>query len=128
MGDSERYDRGRELLERIDGDLGRQTIEDVGSVSPDLARYVVEFPYGDVWSRPGLDPKMRELATVSSLITLGHCEPQLKVHMSRMLTLGWTRDEILEVIIQMTVYAGFPTALKALTIAAEIFEEADQAR
>ena len=126
MGESERYNRGWELLEKVDGEPGDRIMECVGSVSPDLARYIVEFPYGDVWSRPGLDLKLRELATVSALIALGHCEPELKVHMNGMLRMGWTREEIIEVIIHMSVYAGFPAALNALTIAGEVFAEAQE--
>ena len=125
MSESERFDRGWELLEKIDGRPGERVMEGVGSLSPDLARYIIEFPYGDVWSRPGLDLKHRELATVSALIALGHCEPELKVHMGGMLRLGWTREEIVEVVIHMAVYAGFPAALNALTIAGEVFSDED---
>jgi 4-carboxymuconolactone decarboxylase len=123
MSDNERYDRGWELLESIDGEKGDKIVADVGRLSPDLARYIFEFPYGDVWSRPGLDLKTRSLATVSALIALGHCEPELKVHMNGMLRVGWTRDEIIELVIHMAVYTGFPAALNALTIAGEVFDD-----
>jgi 4-carboxymuconolactone decarboxylase len=81
-----------------------------------------------VWARPGLDLKQRELATVSALIALGHAEPELKVHMNGMLRVGWTREEIIEVVLHMAVYAGFPAALNALTIAGQVFDEQDQAK
>jgi 4-carboxymuconolactone decarboxylase len=128
MGESERYDRGWELIEQIDGQAGERILEGVGSLSPDLARYIIEFAYGDVWARPGLDLKQRELATVSALIALGHAEPELKVHMNGMLRVGWTREEIIEVVLHMAVYAGFPAALNALTIAGQVFDEQDQAK
>jgi 4-carboxymuconolactone decarboxylase len=127
MEESERFKRGWELLEKVDGEPGDRVMEGVGKLSPDLARYIIEFPYGDVWSRPGLDLKHRELATVSALIALGHCAPELKVHMNGMLRMGWTRDEIIEVIIHMSVYTGFPSALDALRTAGEVFDEADAA-
>jgi 4-carboxymuconolactone decarboxylase len=123
MSDNERYDRGWELLESIDGDAGDRVMEGTGSISPDMARYIVEFAYGDVWSRPGLDLKTRSLATVSALIALGHCEPELKVHIGGMLRVGWTREEIIELIIHMVAYCGFPAALNALTVAGEVFAE-----
>lgn len=123
MGDRERYERGWELLEKLDSNPEERITRDVGSLSPDLARYIVEYAYGDVWSRPGLDLKTRELATVSGLIALGHCAPQLKVHIGGMLRSGWTRDEVVELILHMSLYAGFPAALNALSIAAEVFEE-----
>jgi 4-carboxymuconolactone decarboxylase len=125
MEESERFKRGWELLEQVDGEPGDRVMEGVGSLSPDLARYIIEFPYGDIWSRPGLSLKHRELATVSALIALGHCTPELKVHMNGMLRMGWTRDEIIEVIIHMAVYTGFPSALDALRVAGEVFDEAD---
>jgi len=125
MEESERYKLGWELLERMDGEAGDRVMEGVGSLSPDLARYVVEFAYGDVWARPGLDLKSRKLATVSALIALGHCQPELKVHMNGMLLGGWTRDELIELIIHMSVYVGFPTALDALSVARELFDELD---
>jgi 4-carboxymuconolactone decarboxylase len=123
MSDNERYDRGWELLERIDGDAGDRVLEGTGSISPDMARYIVEFAYGDVWSRPGLDLKTRSLATVSALIALGHCEPELKVHIGGMLRGGWTPEEIIELVIHMVPYVGFPASLNALTIAGEVFAE-----
>ena len=125
MEETERFKRGWELLERIDGQAGDHVMENVGSISPDMARYIVEYAYGDVWARPGLDLKHRELATTSALITLGHCEPEMKVHMNGMLRVGWTREEIIEVIIHLSVYVGFPTTIDALRVAGEVFAEAD---
>ena len=127
MDETERYKQGWDILERVDGTAGDRVLQDVGSISPDMARYIVEYAYGDIWARPALDLKHRELATTSALIALGHCAPELKVHMNAMLLVGWTREEIIEVIIHMSVYVGFPTALDALRIAGEIFAEADAA-
>lgn len=123
MGERERYERGWALLEKLDSRPEERITEGVGSVSPDLAEYIVEYAYGDVWSRPGLDLKTRELATVAGLIAIGNCGPQLKVHLGGMRRIGWTREEIVELVIHMSLYAGFPAALNALAIAAEVFEE-----
>ena len=125
MEESERFKQGWECLEKVDGKAGERVMEGTGALSPDMARYIVEFAYGDVWSRPGLDLKHRSMITTSALIAMGHCEPELKVHMNGMLLVGWTREEIIEVIIHLVVYAGFPTALDALRIAGEVFAEAD---
>lgn len=86
---------------------------------------MIEFPFGDIYSRPGLDLKSREIATVAALTTLGNAEPQLKAHIDGALNVGCTRTEIVEVIIQMAVYAGFPAALRAMNAAATVFEERD---
>jgi 4-carboxymuconolactone decarboxylase len=123
MEESERYKRGWEVIEEVDAEAGERVLAGVGALSPELARHIIEYGYGDVWSRPVLDLKQRELATVSGLIALGHCRPQLKVHMSGMLRVGWTREELIELIVHMAVYVGFPTALEALSVAAEVLAE-----
>ena len=97
-------------------------------VAPDLARYVIEFPFGDVYSRPGLDLKSREIATVAALTALGNAAPQLKVHIHGALNVGCSREEIVEIIIQMAVYAGFPAALNGIFAAREVFRERDEKR
>jgi 4-carboxymuconolactone decarboxylase len=89
-------------------------IERLKDIAPDLARYVIEFPFGDVYNRPGLDLKSREIATIAALTTLGNAISQLKVHINGALNVGVSRQEIIEIIIQMAVYAGFPAALNAM--------------
>jgi len=121
----DRYKRGWERLKEIDGEAGERVIESLKDIAPDLARYVIEFPFGDVYSRPGLDLKSREIATVSALTALGNAMPQLKVHIHAALNVGCTREEIVEIIIQMAVYAGFPAALNAMFAAKEVFAERD---
>ncbi len=79
--------------------------------------------FGDVYGRPELDLKSREIATIASLTTLGSAIPQLKVHVHAALNVGCTRQEIIEIMIQMAVYAGYPTALNALFAAKEVFDE-----
>lgn len=125
MSGTERFDKGWELLCEVDGAAGQRVMEEIGSMAPDLANAIVEFAYGDVWSRPGLSPKERELATCSALIALGHCQPELKVHLNGMLRTGWTRDQVLELILHMAVYVGFPGALGALRVVRELFGELD---
>lgn len=119
---SDRYQRGWEQLKAIDGEAGEQVIESLKEVAPDLARYVIEFPFGDIYSRPGLDFKSRELATVAALTAMGNAKPQLKVHIQAALNVGCTRTEIVEVVMQMAVYAGFPAALNGITAVKEVLE------
>jgi 4-carboxymuconolactone decarboxylase len=87
---------------------------------------MIEFPFGDIYSRPGLDLRSREIATVAALTALGNAEPQLKVHIHGALNVGCTRKEIIEVLIQMAVYTGFPAALRAMNAAKSVFQERDQ--
>jgi 4-carboxymuconolactone decarboxylase len=123
----DRYERGWEKLKEVDGEAGERVIESLKDTAPDLGRYTIEFPFGDVYSRPGLDLKSsREIATVAALTALGNAQPQLKVHIHGALNVGCTREEVIEIIIQMAVYAGFPAALNGMFAAKEVFKERDE--
>lgn len=121
----DRYQQGLQKLAEIDGEAGEKVIESLKEIAPDLGRYIIEFPFGDIYSRPGLDLKSREIATVAALTALGNAQPQLKVHIHGALNVGCTREEVVEVIIQMAVYAGFPAALNGISVAKEAFAELD---
>lgn len=119
----DRYARGWDKLKEIDGKAGENVIEALKDVAPDLARYTIEFPFGDVYSRPGLSLRDREIATIAALAALGYATPQLKVHLHAGLNVGVTKQEISEIITQMAVYAGFPAAINAALAAKEVFAE-----
>lgn len=123
--DSERYIRGLEKLREIDGAAGERMVASLAGIAPDFARYLIEFPFGDIYSRPQLDLRSREIAVVAALTALGNAAPQLKVHIHGALNVGCSRDEVVEVIMQMAVYAGFPAALNGLFAAKEVFAERD---
>ncbi len=118
-----RYERGLAKLHEIDGEAGARVVQSLGDIAPDFARYLIEFPFGDIYSRPGLDLKSREIAVVAALTAMGNATPQLKVHIHAALNVGVTREEIVEVIMQMAVYAGFPAALNGLMAAKEVFAQ-----
>lgn len=122
---NERFDRGWEKFKEINGKAGEKIIENLREIAPDLAKYTIEFPFGDIYSRPGLDLKSREIATVAALTALGNASPQLKSHINGALNVGCTKEEIVEVIMQMAVYAGFPAALNGMYAAKEVFKERD---
>lgn len=124
----DRYQKGWETLAQINGEAGERILRLLKDISPDMARLVIEFPYGDIYSRPGLDLKTRELITIASLTTLGHARDQLKAHIANALNAGCTKQEIVEVIMQMAVYAGFPAALNGLFAAQEVFESKELTR
>lgn len=118
---SERFMTGQLMLQKVDGKGGDAVIESLKDIEPDFAKYLLEFPFGDIYARPGLDLRSREIATVAALTALGNASPQLKVHIGAALHVGLTQDEIIEVIMQMAVYAGFPAALNGLFAAKEVF-------
>jgi 4-carboxymuconolactone decarboxylase len=116
-----RLERGKRVLTEIDGEAGHNVISALADIAPDFATYLFEFPFGDIYSRPGLSMRDREIATIASLAALGNAMPQLKVHIEAGLNVGLTREEITEILIQMAVYAGFPAALNGLFAAKEVF-------
>ena len=118
---SERYTTGQEMLQRVDGKGGDAVVNSLKDIAPDFARYLIDFPFGDIYARPGLDLRSREIATIAALTALGNAAPQLKVHIAAGLNVGLTQEEITEVIMQMAVYAGFPAALNGLFAAKDVF-------
>ncbi len=124
--DRDRYAQGWEKLKEIHGEQGERAIESLKDIAPDLGRYVIEFAFGDIYSRPGLDPKSRQIATIAALTALGNAQPQLKVHIHAALNVGCTREEVVEVIMQIAVYAGFPAALNGIFAAKEVFQARDE--
>lgn len=125
--ESSRYERGLAKLSEIDGRAGERVVASLADIAPDFAKYLVEFPFGDIYSRPQLDLKAREIGVVAALTALGNAAPQLKVHIHGALNVGWSREEVVEIIMQMAVYAGFPAALNGLFAAKEVFAERDAA-
>ena len=120
---SARYLRGTERLRAVDGPAGVNVVEDFGRSFPDFATYIVEYPFGDIYARPGLGLREREIATVAALCALGNCAPQLRVHIHAALHVGCTPQEVVEVVMQMSVYAGFPAALNGLAAVREVFAQ-----
>jgi len=109
--EASRYARGLAKLAEVDGQAGEEVVARLG----DLGRYIVEFAFGDIYSRPGLSLRERELATVAVLTALGGREPQLRVHLGAALNVGLSVAELEETILQTVPYAGFPTAINAWT-------------
>jgi 4-carboxymuconolactone decarboxylase len=116
-----RLERGKRALAEIDGEAGHKVVAALADIAPDFATYVFEFPFGDIYSRPGLALRDREIATIAALAAMANAVPQLKVHIEAGLNVGLSREEIVEIIMQMAVYAGFPAALNGLFAAKEVF-------
>jgi len=111
-----RFERGLAKLAEVDGTAGAEVVAPLG----DLGRYIVEFAFGDIYSRDGLSLRDREIATIAVLTALGGREPQLRVHLRAGLNVGLTAGELEEIIIQTVPYAGFPTAINAVNLLKEI--------
>lgn len=122
---SERQLRGQAQLRAVDGEQGVQVVESLSGEFPEFAAYLLEYPFGDIYSRPGLGLREREIATIAALCAMGNAAPQLRVHIHAALHVGCTPTEIVEVMMQMSVYAGFPAALNGLAAVREVFAAAD---
>lgn len=125
MPREERYKRGLKRMREVDGADGEKALKILESFSPDFARYVVEYPFGDVYSRPGLDLKSREIGAIAALTAMGNAKPQLKTHIAAALNAGITRSEIIELMIHISVFAGFPAALNGMFAAKDVFDGID---
>jgi len=174
--DKDRYERGLAILREVAAAEDPQVLADLAGVAPDLGRYLVEFAYGDVYARPGLSLRRRELAAVAALGALGNAAPQLRFHaqgarnagamepeinearsghpsgvleaqdreivaVARLTALGTPRqrelvlhihalldagaspNDVVETILLMLVFAGFPSALNGMAAAREVFAE-----
>ncbi len=121
--DNYRYEKGIKKFREIHGPVAKATVDSLKDVSPELGKFVTEFAFGDIYSRPGLDLKTRQLLTIASLTTLGSAPLQLKSHIKGALNVGCTKQEIVEVLLQMAVYAGFPASMNAMYVAKETFRE-----
>jgi 4-carboxymuconolactone decarboxylase len=120
MGD-DRYDRGWARLQDLAGAQGTDVIERVREISPDLARFVVEFGYADIYSRDAIDDHARQVAAISSLVTQGSAEPQLEYHIGIALNVGLSPEAIVETIVFLAPFVGFPRVLNALRSVKRVF-------
>ncbi|HZS91413.1 MAG TPA: carboxymuconolactone decarboxylase family protein [Chloroflexota bacterium] len=125
MADEHSIARGRELATSIWGEaFEKRTIPHLERLDPAFREFIEEFVFGEVWSRPGLDLRTRSLCTIASLASLGRTM-QLEGHITGALANGASREEIVEVLLQMAVYAGFPAAWDALIVARRVFAAQD---
>lgn len=121
--DKERYERGMAMLGKVTGATGESVVKSLAEYAPFLACMTVEFPYGDVYTRPQLTLKQRSLATIAGLVAMGNAPAQLKVHIHGAFNVGLTREEIMETIMHMMVYSGFPSALNGIFALKEVEQE-----
>ncbi len=119
----ERFEQGKAVLDAIDGAAGANVIGSLADISPELAHQIVAWGFGEIYARPGLAPRDRQLVTLGMLTALGGCEPQLDVHVNAALNVGLTPQEIIEALLHSAVYCGFPRALNATFTAKKVFAE-----
>ena len=117
-----RYEKGKQVIESIQERSLKEIFEAIDDIAPDMSRFVVEFPYSEIYTREEVDLKTRELCTVAALTVLGTI-PQLKDHINAALNVGNSPTEVVEIIMQMSAYAGFPKSINGIVAAKEVFVE-----
>lgn len=123
MSRLDRYKHGLEILQKIGGAGFDGPVNRLAQASEDMARFTVEYPYGDVLSRPGLDLRTRQICTISSLIAQGSLQPQLRFHMEGLLNVGGRPQDLIEIMYLSTAVVGFPAAIDAIGIVRQIFSD-----
>lgn len=118
-----KFTQGMEQLKAIDGKEGENVIKSLEDIAPDLGKFIVEFAFGNIYTREGLTTEEREMITLSSLLTAGGCEPQLEVHINGALNVGISPEKVIETFLQCIPYTGFPKVLNAVFVAKKVFAE-----
>lgn len=118
-----RREIGEALLRQVDGDRVADNLAHAyDGIAPDFVRYLTEFAFGEIYAREG-DVRQRELVAIASLATMGGCDAQLETHIHGALNVGLTREEIVEAVMTLIPYIGFPKALVAMAVVKRVFEK-----
>jgi 4-carboxymuconolactone decarboxylase len=124
---SERYRRGVDVVQNLSSGSLEKFLKTsrIAEVAPDFARMVIEFAFGDLYSREVLSLRDREIVAIASLASLGHASPQLRTHVEAAQRLGLSKSEIVEILMQIAIYSGLPAALNALADCHDLLAEGD---
>lgn len=112
---------GRAIRQSLQGAQGNQGYTTPNALGADLFQLALQYGYGEVWQRPGLDRKGRMVCALAAFTALG-CEPQLRGFLPAALNVGFSKEEVVEIVIQTAPYGGFPRALNAVALANEVFK------
>lgn len=124
---NKRKERGAAILRRLHSRWGAPNVlGPLEKIAPDLKDMVRDFAFGEIYARPGLDLKARQLVTVAALAARHDSPMVLKAHLFGALKVGWKKEQLVEALMHIAIYAGFPAAIDALLIAKEVFEEVDK--
>lgn len=120
----DRRSKALALLESLDPEAPSRVAENLDALSDDFLEVILGFAFVDVVSRPGLDLRTREMLTVSAFMAMGTAPGQLEFHIRAALNVGVTREEIVEILLQIAVYAGVPACMNGIAAAKKAFSAA----
>ncbi|MFD7791943.1 carboxymuconolactone decarboxylase family protein [Streptomyces sp. NPDC059759] len=119
----ERFEHGLKILDQVDGEAGHRVVDALSDINPELGHQIIAWAFGDIYDRPGLAARDRQLVTLGMLTALGGCETQLEVHVNASLNVGLSPDQIVEALLHSAVYCGIPKAMNASMVAKKVFGE-----
>jgi 4-carboxymuconolactone decarboxylase len=122
---TDRIERGIEILEQLRPGGAKNVQKGYQDIAPDMADNILGYIFGDLYGRPGFDLKSKQMMTITALAVLGYAKPQLAYHIENGLNVGLSRDDIINILIHVSGYAGFPAALTGLSTAREVFDKLD---
>lgn len=115
--------RGERLLRLVDGDkVADNLLREYEGLAPDFTRYLVEFAFGEIYARDG-DLRHKELVAIASLATMGGCDRQLETHVHGAFNVGLSEAEVVEAVMTLIPYIGFPKALNAMAVVKRVVEK-----
>jgi 4-carboxymuconolactone decarboxylase len=126
QSDVTRRARGAKKIGEILGQTPEQVEGSLGDIAPQLATYVLETVYGDVYQSDTLDSRTRQIVTVSALATLGTAAPQLRTHIGGALRCGVSREELVEIMMQLVPYVGVAAAINGIAACRDVFAAQDK--
>jgi 4-carboxymuconolactone decarboxylase len=126
QSDPERRARGAQKIGEILGQTPEQVERSLGDVAPQLATFVLETIYGEIYQNPALDSRTRQIVTVTALATLGTAALQLRTHIGGALRCGVTREQLVEIMMQLVPFAGVAAAINGVAACREVFSAADK--
>lgn len=121
--ENDKYQIGIETLEKLTGDASGKVVKNIESFSPDFGKMMIEFGFGDVYGRTHFNLREQEIITLTSLISQGAGERQLKFHFNAALHVGLSKEDIIEIIMHCAAYAGFPKASVAIEVFQQVIEQ-----
>jgi 4-carboxymuconolactone decarboxylase len=121
--DKEMYEKGLAIRRDV---LGKEFVDNAISSADDFNRplqeLVTQYCWGEVWGRPGLDRKTRSMLNLAMISALNRPH-EVKMHVKGAINNGLTKDQIMEVLLQVAIYCGVPAAVDSFRIAREAFKE-----
>lgn len=114
-----------EIFKRFTDGTKHHLTNEVSTIAPDIKKYILEFVFGEIYSRDGLEDQEKTIVTMVTLMALGGCEHELNTHINTALNVGLEPKKIIDIFIQALPYAGFPRVINAIGVAQIVFKDRD---